>query len=118
MIRRIILFSLAVVLCGCATKTITSHQLDVRVAKHAHETVNWLDYMGTSDGFHYIQHSYTLGSRTYRIPADQMHISDPFQFTRDSSASRPLKRHTEVWPPGLLPAFEMPLGTEQKPYEK
>jgi hypothetical protein len=106
--RYLIILLLYLPLGGCITRTLSSPQLDARVAKHGHETVNWLDYMGTRNGFHYIRHSYTIGSRTYRIPVEQMYVSDPFPLTSDRRAWRPLKRHAENWPPGLLPAFELP----------
>ncbi len=98
---------------GCVTRTISSPQLDAQVAKHVHETVNWLDYMGTRDGFHYIRHSYTVGSKTYRIPVEQMHIEDPFPLTHDRHFWRPLKRYSESWPPGLLQPFSMPLQIQK-----
>jgi hypothetical protein len=111
---RYLLIILCLLFAGCITRTLSSPQLDARVAKHAHETVNWLDYMGTQNGFHYIRHSYTLGARTYRIPVEQMHVSDPFPVNPDRRAWRPLKRHAERWPPGLLPAFELPPETQKK----
>ncbi len=106
--RYLLITILCLPMTGCVTQTLTSPQLDARVAKHAHETINWLDYMGTHDGCHFIRHSYTLGSRVYRIPVYQVHVSDPFPLTRDESLWRPFKKHWQSWSPRLLPTFEIP----------
>jgi hypothetical protein len=90
-----------VLLTGCV-KTVTRTQLDAAIQAHAHETVTWVSYAGSQDGFHYLHHSYTLGSDAYRISESELQIDNPFPLTKDKEKWRPLKKHWEAWGGNLI----------------
>ena len=96
MIRSCTLLLIVLLITGCI-RTVTRQELDQRISAHDAETVNWVDYAGTTDGFHYLYHSYTLGSAAYRIPVSQLRIESVFPLTKDRKKWRPLKKHWDIW---------------------
>ena len=95
--RNILIFAaMCGILCGCV-KTVTRPEVDAAIQSRAHETVNWVSYMGTLKGFHYLRHKHTIGSHTYRIAEAEITIDSPFPLTKDESMWRPLKKHWEGW---------------------
>jgi hypothetical protein len=81
---------------SCAT-TVNRADFDAAIARHDTETINWVWYMGTKDGYHYLRHRHTIGAHTYRIAVAELPIADPFPLTRDETKWRPLTRHWEPW---------------------
>jgi len=85
------------IIAGCVT-TVTTSQLNKAVAKHNMETINWVSYMGSKDGYHYLRHGHSLCAKTYRIQEQDLRIDNPYPFTSDDSKWRPLKNNWEGWP--------------------
>ena len=81
---------------GCV-KTVGRQELDAAIHSHDHETVSWVSYVGSRDGYHYILHSHTVGSDMYRIAESGLKIEAPFPLTKDQGKWRPLKKNGEVW---------------------
>ena len=95
--KRIPIILLACLLLAGCVKTVTRQELDSAIRSHAHETVTWVSYAGSQDGFHYVHHSHTLGADAYRIAESELEIENPFPVTKDKSRWRPMKKHWQVW---------------------
>lgn len=81
---------------GCV-KTVNRQELDDAIHSHDHETVSWVSYAGSQDGFHYVRHGHTTGSDIYRIAESDLKIDGPFPLTKDEGKWRTLKKHWELW---------------------
>ena len=91
-----LLFMAGLLLTGCV-KTVNRQELDAAIHSHEHETVSWVSYAGSKDGFHYIQHGHTIGSDNYRIAESDLKIDNPFPLTKDEGKWRTLKKNWELW---------------------
>jgi len=91
-----LLFMAGLLVTGCV-KTVNRQELDAAIHSHDHETVSWVSYAGSKDGFHYIRHGHTIGSDIYRIAESDLKIDVPFPLTNDEGKWRTLKKHGEFW---------------------
>lgn len=83
-------------LTGCV-KTVSRQELDAAIHSRDHETVSWVRYAGSKDGYHYIFHGRTIGSDMYRIAESGLKIDAPFPLTKDQGKWRTLKQNGEIW---------------------
>jgi len=81
------------VLGGCAShpQTVTRPQLQAIIDDDAKLSGSWVSYAGTKDGYQYVVHGLGSGSRTYRVPTAELPMENPFPYSTDSSAWRPLR---------------------------
>lgn len=96
-----LLFVVGLLLTGCV-KTVNRQELDAAIHSHDHETVSWVSYVGSKDGFHYIRHGHTIGSDIYRIAESDLKIDNPFPLTKDEGKWRTLKTNWEFWGPQTI----------------
>jgi hypothetical protein len=91
-----LLFMAGLLLTGCV-KTVNRQELDAAIHSYDHETVSWVSYVGSKDGFHYIRHGDTIGSDMYRIAESDLNIDRPFSLTKNEGQWRTLKKNWEFW---------------------
>jgi hypothetical protein len=86
----------SVLLTGCI-KTVSRQELNTAIHSHDHETVSWVNYVGSHEGFHYIRHGHAIGVDTYRIAESDFKIDDPFPLTKNERKWRTLKKSWDLW---------------------
>ena len=79
-----LLLTFSVVLAGCA-HTISRDKLQGVLVERDLNSVDFWWYVGSDENYHYVKNHLLIGSKTYRIPKDELAIACPFKRTSDKS---------------------------------